>query len=126
MPSEETDDVVEPRTSGTAKARRFCGIHAAYQPRIPAAILEFFVEHTQIDKARTDAAAARAELASVRSSGGSVDAARLERALGELALATKTVQRVLVEKGLCTHDEFEAKLRQIDLEDGRADRRLPV
>jgi len=80
-------------------------------------------QHTQIDKAKTDAAQVRAELAAVRSSGGGVDAARLEQALGELALATKTVQRILTEKGLCTTEEFARKLRDIDLEDGVADGR---
>jgi hypothetical protein len=76
-------------------------------------------QHTQIDKARTEAADARAELSAIRSGGG-VDAERLERALGELALATKTLQRTMVEKGVCTHEEFAERLRQIDLEDGRA------
>ena len=82
-------------------------------------------QHTQIDRAKSDAAAARAELASVRSAGG-VDGARLERVLGELALAVRTVQRVMVEKGLRSHDEFVAMLRKVDLEDGKSDGRLPV
>jgi hypothetical protein len=64
--------------------------------------------------------------ASIRTSGGDVDAGRLERALGELALAVKTVQRVMVEKGVCTPEEFRARLRQIDLEDGQADGRAPI
>jgi hypothetical protein len=80
-------------------------------------------QHTQIDRAKSDAAQARAELASMRTSGGGVDAARLEQLLGELALATKTVQRMLIEKGVCNADEFAAKLRQIDLEDGVSDGR---
>jgi hypothetical protein len=83
-------------------------------------------QHTQIDKAKSEAAAARAELSAVRSSSGGVDAARLERALGELALATRTLQRVLVEKGVCSHEEFLTRLRAIDLEDGRSDNRLPL
>jgi hypothetical protein len=83
-------------------------------------------QHTQIDKAKDEARAARAEASSMRSSAGSIDAERLQRALGELALATKTVQRLMVEKGLCTPDEFSRKLREIDLEDGVADgRSLP-
>jgi hypothetical protein len=65
-------------------------------------------------------------VAAVRNAGGSVDAARLERALGELALATKTVQRVMLEKGVCTSEEFARKLREIDLEDGVADGRAPL
>jgi hypothetical protein len=85
-------------------------------------------QHSQIDKAKSEAAAARADVAAIRSAGGSggVDGARLEHALGELALATRTVQRVMVEKGLCTHDEFVEALRRVDLEDGKADGRLPV
>lgn len=79
-------------------------------------------QHTQIDKAKSEAAAARAELSSFRSSGG-VDGARLQSALEELALATKALQRTLVEKGVCSSDEFAKTLRQIDLEDGIADGR---
>ena len=80
-------------------------------------------QHTQIDKAKSEAANARAEIASLRTGSGSIDAARLERALGELALATKAVQRVLVEKGICSADELARKVREIDLEDGVADGR---
>ena len=83
-------------------------------------------QHTQIDKAKDEARAARAEIAAVRSSGGSVDAARLEQALGELALATKTLRRVMSEKGVCTNEEFAKRLREIDLEDGIADGRSPL
>jgi hypothetical protein len=81
-------------------------------------------QHTQIDKLRDEAARARAE-AAVRTSAG-IDAERLDRALGELALAVKTVQRVMVEKGLCSAAELGETLHRIDLEDGRADRRLPT
>jgi hypothetical protein len=85
-------------------------------------------QHTQIDRARTEAAEARAELSRIHrgGSGGGVDAERLERALGELALATKTLQRLMLDKGVCTHDELAEKLRQVDLEDGRSDGRSPV
>jgi hypothetical protein len=83
-------------------------------------------QHTQIDKARNEAAQARAQAAAVRGGDGGISAERLERALGELALATKTLQRTLIDKGLCSADEFAAKLRQIDLEDGRADGRTPL
>lgn len=61
-----------------------------------------------------------------RGAAGAVDVARLETAIGELALAVKTVQRLAVEKGLCSAVEFQNKLAQIDLEDGRADGRSPV
>lgn len=83
-------------------------------------------QHTQIDKAKSEAAQARAELASVRSSGGSVDVARLQETLEELALATKALQRTLVEKGVCSSDELAKTIREIDLEDGVADGRRRV
>ena len=84
-------------------------------------------QHTQIDKAREESAQARAEMAAMRSSSGSgIDNQKLERALGELALATKTIQRLMVEKGLCDQSEFRERLKQIDLEDGTADGRAPI
>ena len=83
-------------------------------------------QHTQIDKARDEAAAVRAELAAVRVGGGGVDGARLQAALEELALAVKTLQRTMIDKGVCTADEFARKLREIDLEDGLADGRSPL
>jgi len=83
-------------------------------------------QHTQIDKAKQEAAHARAEAAAIRGSGGDIDTARLERTLGELALATKTLQRVIVEKGVCGAEELNQKLLQIDREDGRADGRAPI
>jgi DNA-binding phage protein len=81
-------------------------------------------QHTQIDKLRDETARARAE-ASVRAGAG-VDAERLDRALGELAPAVKTVQRMMIDKGVCSAAEFGDKLHQLDLEDGRADGRLPT
>lgn len=88
-------------------------------------------QHSRIDEAAREAAAARAELANLRiegarAAGGSPDAARLEAAIGELALATRTVQRMLVEKGVCTPDEFAQRLRQVDAEDGSVDGRAPL
>jgi len=83
-------------------------------------------QHSQIDRARDEAAQARAELAAVRGRASGVDGERLERALGELALATKTLQRLIVEKGLCSHDELEQRMRRIDREDGWADGRTPI
>jgi hypothetical protein len=82
-------------------------------------------QHTKIDEARKEAMEARLEAARVNQ-GGSVDAARLERALGELALATKTLQRVMVEKGVCTNDEFRTVLARVDAEDGAQDGRAPI
>jgi len=81
-------------------------------------------QHTRIDEAREEARAARRELEAVRGTGGHVDAKLLEHTLGELALATKTLQRLLVEKGVVSSEELSAKLKEIDLEDGRADGRL--
>lgn len=83
-------------------------------------------QHSKIDDARREATSARAEIAALRGAGGGLDAARLERALGELALATRTLQRVLVEKGLVTPEELAERVREVDLEDGRADGRLPL
>lgn len=82
-------------------------------------IFDFYQQY-RIDQLQRETAQTQAN---VRTSGGAVDAERLERALGELALAVKTVQRVMVEKGVCTPEEFHTKLQQIDLEDGRADGR---
>jgi hypothetical protein len=82
-------------------------------------------QHTQIDKLRDETARARAE-AAVRTPAGSVDGERLERAIGELALAVKAVQRMMVDKGVCSATEFTELLNRIDLEDGSADGRSPV
>jgi hypothetical protein len=82
-------------------------------------------QHTKIDEARKEAMEARLEAARINR-GGSVDAQRLERALGELALATKTIQRLLVDKGLCTNDEFRKVLQRVDAEDGIQDGRSPI
>lgn len=83
-------------------------------------------QHTQIDKARDDAAQVREELASVRRAGGGVDSERLLVALEELALATKAMQRLIVEKGVATRGELEVALRLVDQEDGREDGRTPL
>jgi hypothetical protein len=83
-------------------------------------------QHTEVEKARDDAAQARADVAAIRNSGGGVDAARLENANGELALLAKTVRRLLIQKGECTAGEFAALLEEVDLEDGRKDGRTPI
>jgi len=85
-------------------------------------IFDFYQQY-RIDELRTEATRVRADAANVRGSGGSVDAAKLEQTIGELALAVKTVQRMAVEKGLCTAEEFHRRLTEIDLEDGKADGR---
>jgi hypothetical protein len=76
-------------------------------------------QQTQIDKLRD----ARAQVTPVQG-GASND--QLERAVGELALAVKTMQRMLVEKNVCTATELKEKLNQLDLEDGRGDGRAPL
>lgn len=83
-------------------------------------------QQSRIEQLQEDAQRARVETMALRSSGGNVDAARLEGAMGELALAVKTLQRLAVEKGLCTRDELQRKMHEIDLEDGRADGRSPI
>jgi hypothetical protein len=88
-------------------------------------IFDFYQQY-RIDQLRDEQARTRAEASAVRGGSGQVDAERLERALGELALATKAMQRMLVEKGICTPDELAQKVRAIDLEDGSADGRASI
>jgi hypothetical protein len=86
-----------------------------------------FYQHGKINAARDEAAALRGEVAALRSShSGPVDDERVLRAIGELALAVKTVQRLCVEKGLCSEAEFHRRLREIDGEDGRSDGMAPT
>jgi len=80
-----------------------------------------FYQHSKITSARDEAAQLRTEVALLRNQRGGVDDERVLRAIGELALAVKTVQRLCVEKGLCSDAEFQRRLSAIDLEDGRAD-----
>lgn len=87
-------------------------------------IFDFYQQY-RIDELRDDAARNRGQAERVTTASGGIDAARLEQAIGELALAVKTVQRIAVDKGLCTQDEFYQKLKAIDLEDGKEDRRAP-
>ncbi len=85
-------------------------------------IFDFYQQY-RIDELRKETAETQA---AVRNPGGGIDVVRLERALGEVALAVKTMQRMMVEKGVCTPEEFHGKLRAIDLEDGREDGRADV
>jgi hypothetical protein len=82
-------------------------------------------QHQKIDRLQSEIAQSRAAAARERTA-PAVDAAELEKVAGELALAIKTVQRVLIEKRLCSVQEFQQKLQEIDLEDGRADGRTPL
>ena len=80
-------------------------------------------QHSRISDARNETERLRTEMNSLRNSGG-LDDARVVTAIGELALAVRTVQRLCIEKGLCTESEFRERAREIDLEDGRADGKL--
>ena len=82
-------------------------------------------QHQRIGEAHREAAQARAEIAAIRSKGGGIDVGHLERALGELALAVKTLERLILDKGVCTEAELYDKLREIDGEDGRIDGQAP-
>jgi hypothetical protein len=84
-------------------------------------IFDFYQQY-RIEELRKETAQA----AGVRTAGGGVDVDRLERAIGELALSMKTLQRMMVDKGVCTADEFYGKLQQVDREDGSADGKAPI
>lgn len=85
-----------------------------------------FYQQYRIDQLRDESARSRSESLALRGSGGTVDPAQLERAIGELALSVKTLQRMLVDKGVCNADELYQKLKAVDLEDGQADGRSPT
>ena len=85
-----------------------------------------FYQHSKINRAQEDADHLRMEMATLRNTQGGLDNDRLLRAIGELALATKTLQRLMVDKGLCTPGEFQATLDAVDMEDGQRDGRLPT
>lgn len=86
-----------------------------------------FYQQSRIERSAQEAQQLRWELGQLRQNpGGTFDAQRLERAIGELALAVKTVQRLAVEKGICTQDEFVRTMQQIDREDGCEDGRSPI
>ena len=85
-----------------------------------------FYQHSKINDARDEAAQLRAEVASLRTSRGAVDQDALLQAVGQLALAVKTLQRLCVEKRVCTEDELRRRLHEIDAEDGRIDGSSPM
>jgi hypothetical protein len=85
-----------------------------------------FYQQSRIEDLQRDLEYSRTQHVAMRDVSGDVDAARLEKALGELALAVKTIQRLAVEKGLCTPDELQKKMREIDREDGVEDGRSQV
>jgi hypothetical protein len=77
-------------------------------------------QHSRISDAREETERLRTEIASLRGPRG-IDTDRLVQAIGELALSVRTVQRLCIEKGVCTEAEFRQRAREIDLEDGLAD-----
>ncbi|MFT7671204.1 MAG: hypothetical protein ACI8X5_003921 [Planctomycetota bacterium] len=83
-------------------------------------------QHSKIDDARRETSELRSEMASLRNQGGGVNTDRLEDAIGSLALATKTLQRMLIEKGVCTQSELSTMLNHIDAEDGLHDGKAPL
>lgn len=85
-----------------------------------------FCQHYRIDQIQKETSQVRVETAALRGAGGNIDAAKLEEALGEIALALKTVQRMLVDKGVCSQEELHGMLKRVDLEDGKADGHAPV
>jgi hypothetical protein len=85
-----------------------------------------FYQHSRIEEARREAKQARDDLYAVRAREGGVDVERLQRALEELSLATKALQRMMIEKKICSPGDFRGMLEQIDREDGRIDGRSPL
>jgi hypothetical protein len=83
-------------------------------------------QHHKLDQTRQETSQLRSELEHMRQAGGGMNEAHLQQAVGELALAIKTIQRLAVEKGLCTRDEFQRMMREVDAEDGRIDGQAPV
>ncbi len=68
-----------------------------------------------------------ADLAGARGVADATQKARikqLEEGVGELALLCKTLMRMLLEKGVCTGQEINALMKQLDLEDGVEDGRV--
>ena len=85
-----------------------------------------FYQHSKINDAHRETESLRTEMLQLRSTRGDLDQERLLRAVGELALAVKTLQRAAVEKGICSAHDLRRIAEQVDLEDGRADGRSPV
>ncbi len=85
-------------------------------------------QHGRIDRAEKESQAVRRELDQMRSSSqrGPAAAPHVDRALGELALSLKTLQRMMVQKGLCSAEEFAALLDDVDAEDGKRDGQAPI
>lgn len=85
-----------------------------------------FYQHSRINDAHRQNDDLRAHLRELRQQNGSVDQERLVRAVGELALAVKTLQRAVLEKGLTTEAELRRIAQDIDRADGRLDGQTPL
>ncbi|MEQ1633188.1 MAG: hypothetical protein ABL997_12495 [Planctomycetota bacterium] len=85
-----------------------------------------FYQHSKINDAQRDADNLRSEMQHLRSTRGDLDQERLLRAIGELALAVKTLQRATVEKGLFSEQDLRRIAQQVDQEDGRMDGKSPI
>ena len=83
-------------------------------------------QQSRIENISREAQMARNDAFQLRNSAGGLDDVRIEKAVGELALAVKAIQRLAVQKGLCSTDEFAQTMRQIDREDGIEDGRSPL
>ena len=71
-------------------------------------------------------ATAKEEAALLREEAGRLNNDHLERAIGELALAVKAIQRLLVESGHIDANRLAEMVTVVDLEDGAADGQSPV
>jgi hypothetical protein len=83
-------------------------------------------QQSRIESLKDDLRRSRYEAAALRSGSDGLDLDHLERAIGELALAVKSVQRILVEKGLCSASDLRQMIDRVDREDGRLDGRSSV
>lgn len=71
-------------------------------------------------------AAAKEEASAIRQEAGRLDIDRLEQAIGELALAVKAMQRLLVARGHIDPDALARMVDTVDGEDGRRDGRASL
>lgn len=85
-----------------------------------------FYQHSRINDAHRQNDDLRAHLRELRQQNGGVDQERLVRAIGELALAVKTLQRAALDKGLLTEAELRRIAQDIDRADGRLDGQSPI
>lgn len=85
-----------------------------------------FYQHSRINDAHRENEDLRTHLRELRQQNGGVDQERLLRAVGELALAVKTLQRAVVEKGIVGEAELRRIAQDVDRADGRVDGQSPI